>query len=384
MKTMRISVGDEYLLTREGTIIPMSVRFTDGSMLLLYHTGFDAHFTPVGMSRSDDNGQSWRVAEPPLYRIGACGQIGDRRAIFMDDNLVHAGGDEYTVLCNRTDDGGRTFAGVTQARCRIPNLIAKPYEPDPTSPFHPPMPEWYRKRLPENPRFAGAIFGRVIRLSDGSLATVCYGSQHGNLKKRRKQGAAASEGIAEQADAGESNSAILLRSEDDGHTWNTVSVCGRLEPNKPFDGGHFYSEGFNETSLVETAAGELFVIMRHGSYHLLWTNRSTDLGKTWQGITMLNHAGVAPNMIKLGNGMLAATWGRPGLTVAFSLDGSGRYWDAATELMRGDEASQRYPWLQPVDDNTVMVLYDRRKWDKPRPRYIDHGIFARTITITRE
>ena len=71
------------------------------------------------------------------------------------------------------------------------------------------------------------------------------------------------------------------------------------------------------------------------------------------------------------------------MTVAFSLDGSGRYWDVATELMRGDEASQRYPWLQPMDDHTVMVFYDRRTWDKPRPRYINHGIFARQITITK-
>lgn len=381
-RSAHIIIDEEQLLTREGTIIPMSVRFADGRMLLMYSVGFDAWFEPSGMSRSEDGGGPWQKCDPPLYRIGACGRIGAQEAIFLDDILVHAGGDEYTVLCNRTNDGGRTFTGVVTARCRIPNLINKPYKAEPSSPHFPPTPEWYRQRLPENPSFGGFCFGRVIRLSDRALATVCYGAQHGNLPKRRKQGAPASEGIADQANAGESNSAILLRSEDEGKTWNAVSVCGKLEPNRPFDGGYFYSEGFNETALVEIAPGELFVIMRHGSYHLLWSNRSTDFGRTWQGTRMLNHPGVAPNMVKLGNGALAAAWGRPGLTVAFSLDGSGRYWDVATELMRGDEASQRYPWLEPIDDNTVMVFYDRRKWDKPRPRYIDHGIFARRITVT--
>jgi len=376
-----LTVTDEELITRDGTIIPQALRFDDGAMLLHYHVGFDAAFEPVGMSRSDDKAKSWQRAEPPLHRVAACGQIGPTEAIFFDDNLVHVAGDEYAVLYNRTTDAGRTFTGVAAARCFIPNLIHKPYHADPANPFFPPITDWYRNRLPENPSIGGNMFGRIIRLSDNSLATVCYGSQHGNLKKRRKQGQPASEGIAEQVDAGESNSAILLRSEDHGQTWHAVSVCGKLEPNKPFDGGFLYSEGFNETALIETAPGELFVIMRHGSYHLLWTNRSTDFGKSWQGIAMLNHAGVAPSMTRLGNGALAAAWGRPGLTVAFSLDGSGRYWDVATELMRGDEASQRYPWLTPLDDNTVMVFYDRRTWDKPHPRYINHGIYARRITI---
>jgi hypothetical protein len=395
-RSVLLNVGEERLLSPRGTIIPQAIRFDDGSMLLHYHVGFDAWFEPIGMSRSDDGGRTWRDVEPPLYRVGACGQIGPTQAIFLDEYLVQAdgsgdsggsadtggsgGGGEYVLLYNRTDDGGRTFSGVQRARCRIPDLIAKPYEPDASSPYFPPMPDWYRRRLGDAPAFAGSAFGRVIRLRDGALATVCYGAQRGNPQKRRRQGATADQGVAEQATAGESSSAILLRSEDEGRTWDAVSVCGRLEPGRPFDGGYFYSEGFNETALAETPDGGLFVIMRHGSYHLLWTNRSWDAGRSWRGIEMLNHAGVAPHMVRLGCGALAAAWGRPGLTVAFSLDGTGRYWDAATEIMRGDEASQRYPWLVPIDDHTVTLFYDRRTWDKPRPRYINHGIYAREIS----
>lgn len=382
MRSAHLTVDDECLLTCDGTIIPLSVRFDDGAMLLMYHVGFDAHFEPSGLSRSHDGGETWQKGEPPLHRIGACGRIGPQEAIFLDDLLVHAGGDEYIVLYNRTTDGGRTFTGVERARCRIPNLIPKPYQPDPSSPHLPPVPEWYRRHFPEGLSFGAFCFGRILRLNDGTLAMACYGSERGNLPKRRREGRPASEGIAEMANAGESTSAYLMRSADNGRTWNAVSCCGKLLPDRPFDGGYFYSQGFNETALAETTPGELFVIMRHGSYHLLWSNRSSDSGRTWQGIQPTNHAGVAPHMVRLGNGMLAGAWGRPGLTVAFSFDGTGRYWDAATELMRGDEASQRYPWLEPVGENTVLCLYDRRTWDKPHPRYVNHGIYARRITIT--
>lgn len=378
---LHLNITDERLLTREGTIIPMAVRFPGGATLLIYHTGFDAIFQPCGMSRSDDKAATWQRINFPLRRVGACGRIGDHDAIFLDDCLVHAGGDEYIALTSRTTDGGRTFEDVVEARFTISNLIPKPYEPDPASVFAPPMPDWYRDRLPDNPQFAAHIFGRVIRLSDGALAMVCYGAQRGNLPKRRKQGAPASDGVADDANAGESYSAILVRSDDDGRTWREVSICGKLEPGLPFDGGYFFSNGFNETALIETAPNELLVMMRHGTFALMYTNRSTDGGRTWEGIRAMSHVSVAPRMVKLDNGILAAAWGRPGITVAFSLDGTGCKWDVMSEVLTLGEPSQYYPWLEPLDNDTVTLLYDRRTWDKPHPRYVDHGIYARDITI---
>jgi hypothetical protein len=383
-RSITLTVGDERLITARGTIIPQSLRFADGSMLLSYHLGFDAWWTAMGMSRSDDGGVTWQDGAAPPHQVAALGLLGPRSAIFLDTHLVRRRGDEYSLLYSRSDDAGRTMGPVREATVTIPNLIAKPYVPQTDSPFFPPMPDWYRQRWGDDPHFAGSMFGRVIRLRDGSLATVCYGCEVGNLPKRRKQGADASQGIAEQANAGESNSAILLRSTDEGESWRAVSTCGRLEPGRPFDGGYFYSEGFNETALAELADGELLVIMRHGSYHLLWTNRSRDGGQSWSGLQMLNHPGVAPNAVMLDSGILAASWGRPGLTVAFSTDGTGRLWDATTELMRGDEASQRYPWLQPIDARTLWCFYDRRTWAKPHARYVNHGIYARVITVRVE
>lgn len=386
-RNARLIVGEEYLLTSHGTIIPMGLAFPDGDMLLLYHTGFDAWFEPCGMSRSTDQGLTWTIDQPPLYRVAACGVVGEKHALFFDEYIVHEHDDVYSILTNRTRDGGRTFTGVTKARCTIPKLIPTPYVAKPGSPFFPEMPDWYRSHLGDKPRFAATAFGRVMRLADQSLVMACYGPMIGNLPKHRPQGAEASvgapaaQGVAEMPHAGLSTSSFLLRSLDDGMTWTLLGVCGRLEPNRPFDGGYFFSEGFNETALTQTPSGQLMVVMRHGSYHLLWSNRSDDGGLTWQGIQPMNHAGVAPHMVRLSSGLLAAAWGRPGLTVAFSFDGSGRYWDLATELMRGDEASQRYPWLVPTGPRSLLALYDRRTWKKPEPIYVNHGIYARSITV---
>jgi hypothetical protein len=70
-----------------------------------------------------------------------------------------------------------------------------------------------------------------------------------------------------------------------------------------------------------------------------------------------------------------------GPAVAFSLDGSGQYWHLATELMRGEEASRMYAWLEAVDERRPQVFHDRRKWVKPHARYTTHGIYTRAVTL---
>jgi len=400
-------VGDERLITREGTIIPIVARFGDGSMLLTYHTGADAPFSPTAAMRSDDGGLNWRHTESPSYRVCACGEIGADRALFFDANLWRVGGDEFVLLCNETTDGGRTFTGLREAPVHIPGVISKTYRPfprdDPNYCLRPEIPEFYSDLVERHGcHIGGYISGRVLRLGDGALGLSCYAYMEGNMRRRdnyqqgtgvyaelRKkdeedecaQGKSPDAGVAAEATVDMLTSSLLLRSEDDGRSWQYASTIGKIEPGKPWDGGLIYSEGFNETGLACTADGDLLALMRHGSYHLIWSNRSSDHGRTWQGIEPLNHPGVFPHVVPLENGVLAAAWGRPGMTVAFSLDGTGRCWDVCLQLMRDDEPSQKYPWLVPAGPNRVLVFYDRRKWDEDRRRHYDHGIYCREITI---
>ena len=86
-------------------------------------------------------------------------------------------------------------------------------------------------------------------------------------------------------------------------------------------------------------------------------------------------------MCLLPNGMLAAAWGRPGMTVGFSIDGTGSTWDALVGVMQDDVQSQKYPWLVPIGENRVMLFYDKRKWDSERRVFYEHGIYCREITV---
>lgn len=389
-----IAVGEERLVSREGTIIPIGVGFDDGAIFMTYHVGRDAAFSPTGASRSDDAGRTWQRVDSPLHRVTACGQIDPGRALFADQYLLHAGGDDYLTFINETTDGGRTFTGVREARVTIPDLIGKPYTPrpkdDPDHFVEPEIPAFYHRITQKHGAVVGGhIDGPIRRLADGALAMSCYCLVKGNMTRRAEHEYTY---VARRPDAGVADegienllfSSLLLRSEDDGQSWQYASTIGKMQPNQPYDGGILYSEGFTETGLSQTADGDLLALMRHGSYHLIWSNRSTDGGRTWQGIEPLNHPGVFPQLQLMANGALAGCWGRPGMTVAFSVDGSGRRWDVATELMRDHEQSQKYAWPIAVGDDTVLVFYDRRKWNGDKRDYDEHGIYCRPVTLNIE
>ena len=144
-----------------------------------------------------------------------------------------------------------------------------------------------------------------------------------------------------------------------------------------------YSEGFTETGLSCTSDGKIYALMRHGSYMLLWGVISSDGGRTWGEPLCFNYPGVAPCLCLMPNGVLAAAWGRPGMTVGFSLDGTGRTWDVLVGVMQDNVPSQKYPWIVPVAQDRIMLFYDRRKWDPTRRVFYDHGIYCRDITVDR-
>ena len=189
------------------------------------------------------------------------------------------------------------------------------------------------------------------------------------------------EAVAPEATAQILDSSLFFRSADEGETWQCTSTIGKAAPGKPFDAGMLYSEGFNETGLSCTADGKIYAVMRHGSYMLLWRTISEDGGRSWGQWQCFNYPGVAPSLCLMPNGVLAAAWGRPGMTVGFSLDGTGTTWDALVGVMHDGVPSQKYPWIVPVADDRLMLFYDKRKWDPKRRALYDHGIYCREIAV---
>jgi len=386
------SLSPERLITTEGTIIPQAVRFANGNLIVIYSVGPDAHFAGCGARRSRDNGATWESCECPWYRPSAKGAVADDRALFFDQYLWKTGEDEYRAFYVETGDSGETFSEPKLARFAIENVIPKEYVPrpedDPDRFVEPEVPEIYRCITEEHGTVLGGYtFGPVLRLPDGALGMACHATLEGNMTRRRPESRyvrpRSDEGNASEAMEQMLESAIFVRSEDEGQTWECISTIGRARPDRPFDSGQICSEGFNETGMACTSDGNIYALMRHGSYMLLWWTISEDCGRTWSEIQPLNYPGVAPSVTMMPNGILAAAWGRPGMTVGFSLDGTGQSWDVLVGAMDDRDHSQKYAWLVPVADDRLMLFYDRRKWDSDKRKHYNHGIYCREITVQR-
>lgn len=381
----RIHVSTERLVTREGTIIPQAVRFADGGLTLCYHTGNDAWFSPSGMHRSGDDGATWQRMDLPLRRVTAMGCVGAERGLFFDQYLWRTAADEYAAFYSETRDSGRTLCAPLLARFSLPGAVDRRYAPRatgrPDAYAEPEIPPFYDAITQKHgAEIGGHIFGPVIRLPDGALGLSAYAQMQGNPSRAAAHGATPGDGVAEEG-GDILFSSLFFRSEDDGATWRHAGTIGRPQRGFPFDAGQRYSEGFTETAVAPTADGGLVALMRHGSYLLLWRAMSQDGGRTWSHPICMNHAGVAPSLAPMPGGVLAAAWGRPGMTVAFSLDGTGRSWDVLAGIMQDDTPSQKYPWLVAVDARRALLFYDKRRWDASAERFVEHGIWSREVRI---
>ena len=392
-----ITVGEERLVSARGTIIPQAANLGDGRILARYSVGIDAWFEPSGASLSTDAGKTWHETECPLHRSESIGELGDGHVMMLDQHLFKTEScaeDQFVMICSETRDGGDIWSAPRLIHFEVPDVLVTHYRPapsgDPRAFYELPIPESYHPFIGSHEAFVGGhVFGRIIRLPDSALGVTAYCQLSENMKHQTGMDESdylppksPDAGVADEGHDDVLFSAVFFRSEDEGQHWTAAGTVGQMAPGEPFDGGMLYSEGFTETGVTRTSDGRLYALMRHGSYMLLWRNSSSDGGRTWDDMMCFNYPGVAPSLCLMPNGIMAAAWGRPGMSVAFSLDGTGRTWDAIAGIMQDDQPSQKYPWLHPLDEKRLLLFYDRRVWDASVHNYTEHGIYCREITIS--
>lgn len=115
---------------------------------------------------------------------------------------------------------------------------------------------------------------------------------------------------------------VVYRSEDQGRSFRYLSTVASDKflaiPDLPFS--------LCEPGTVRLKSGEILCFMRSVEYEPIYRSVSMDDGKTWQKPERAGVSGILPNPVLLNNGVLAMSYGRPGVWVSFSGDGRGDWW----------------------------------------------------------
>ncbi len=126
----------------------------------------------------------------------------------------------------------------------------------------------------------------------------------------------------------EHDRSMVFRTTDGFKTLHYYSTCGMWRP------GIENKAGLNETDMVRTEDGRLLVVMRNESFMPLYQAHSSDDGATWTPARLFIDRGVDPALCRLQNGVVACSFGRPGVKVAFSEDG-GDNWQKVSTILWG-------------------------------------------------
>lgn len=155
-------------------------------------------------------------------------------------------------------------------------------------------------------------------------------------------------------------SSVLLRSTDQGTTWQYVSTIAS-DP-----GGKL--GGFVEPGIVRTRTGRIVAAMRnHGTQQAIWVAHSDDDGRTWAPVKQTEMIGHPVDLVQLADGRLMATYGvrngphttPGGIRACFSKD-DGETWDILSEVqLRNDFLNWDigYPDSMQMPDGSILTVY---------------------------
>jgi len=304
---------------------PSLRKMRDGSLLLVYSIMADALpeniVTPHHvMVRSTDGGNSWyfhRYLYFPTKVAGdayVCTQLSDGTVLELPNNIHVVGDEECYAPIWKSNNNGKTFSGPYNAPVTFPKGMIE------TIPA--------MGRTLANLRF----YRSIIELDNGDLLASMYGQFKGDEKSR----------------------SFLVRSTDRGESWSYLSTIAH----DPEVG----AESFGEPVMMLLSGGSILCIMRTGSGEPLYQSRSVDEGRTWSKPESTGANGVDPDLIVLGDGTLACSYGRltpekpsMGDSIMFSTD-EGLTWAGHTVIYGGP--STGYTGIEEIRRHEILYTYD--------------------------
>lgn len=343
---------------------PYLYKAPDGRLLYTFNAGLDS-VTAYGQMPhcciSDDEGKSWRQVPYPQVQhlVGLQLPNGERLRFENLPSLPLEGKQLPKPVCVSAKDFSVYAIGeIADGVCK------KTWE---FTRFNAAHPEGIREQAKLNwpHMFTSAAKGVLIqphpagrlRLApDGSLWMPHYGSV----------------GIDPQTGSVDSlqMSNYLLRSGDNGHTWDVMAYL----PYHPASEAQAKHEGYNENDITFAPDGSMIrlirthVIYAKQAFEPMLITRSTDSGHTWSDPKEFDFTGVWPALLTLPCGVTLATYGRPGLFLRATRDPACLQWEDRIELIHSDRVPNKpgsvvnmatcsYTDLIPLDDHTAGLAY---------------------------
>ena len=331
---LEIEIGEHRVVSREGVREPQILRLHNGDLLLTYHVQADMHFARRECLRSRDGGMTWEATPQRGHREQAIGQGRSGDVLAFDIHTFERVPGEYIGSYFRSSDGGVTFTGPHQTVVRVNRVASREYPtpehfPDPEHvmrKFYQPLPDYYAPTVAQASRRTGPSFWRYVIEHEGTWLAPMQCRFHGDQTSRT----------------------ILVSSEDGGGNWDFLSTIAYDHKEQ--------KDGYCEPALAVAADGSLVCILRRGSALPLGQCRSHDGGRTWSPPEHLAGHGVDPDVLLMSHGVLACTYGRPGLHIMFSEDGCGSAWGCCTQI--GEWRSSTYMGIAEVAPGELLLVYD--------------------------
>lgn len=178
----------------------------------------------------------------------------------------------------------------------------------------------------------------------------------------------------------------FYKSVDTGQTWELTGKVPLLSSDEfvKFKGDN----GFTEPTYEVLADSTFLCVMRTGSSSPMFKSYSYDRGSTWTEPVAFTPNGVMPKLLKLNNGVLVLTSGRPGIQIRFCFDKKGEKWTDPIDMIPFTnedgtitrDVSCGYASIIEADDNSFYLVYSnfttRNEEGEPRK-----SIWFRKISV---
>ena len=231
--------------------------------------------------RSKDGGETWIPCGIPNV-ITMC-ELRDGTLIGLSNYNIPKDGNQYIKLW-KSKDQGQNWIGP---------FYSPMIGPAPCLDFH---------------KFGMTFHRTMLELEDGTILVTAYGTFEGDQKSR----------------------IVIYRSTNKGNSFEYYSTIG-------YDPSLESKYGLTEPVMEQLDNKDLLCVIRTESYLPIMQSRSCNGGSTWTTIELSGVDGVDPDLIKMSNGIAACSFGRPGVWIMFSADGTGRRWTDRIRIWDGHD-----------------------------------------------